>query len=147
VLDPWVEAVRAEGRQPDSHRVAVARHFVVSDDPGAAAASSNGAVTARLAAGAPAPHESLKVYEQWFAEVPKGDRMMTQLLEGAAADRLIPQDSFIGTAAACISEIDRMRTTYRITDVILSGISDGPTTTATDQNLARFADEVIPHFR
>jgi alkanesulfonate monooxygenase SsuD/methylene tetrahydromethanopterin reductase-like flavin-dependent oxidoreductase (luciferase family) len=146
VLDPFLAAVEAAGRSADDHRVGIVRHFVVSDDPQAARASSNGAALSRLAAGDAAPHESVKVYEQWFAEVPKGDRMLSQLVEGEAADRLIPQDAFIGDASACIAEVERMYTEYGITDIVLSGAASGPTTRGVDSNLARFAGEVIPHF-
>jgi alkanesulfonate monooxygenase SsuD/methylene tetrahydromethanopterin reductase-like flavin-dependent oxidoreductase (luciferase family) len=146
VIDPWMDAVQAAGRLVDDHRVGICRHFVVSDDPRAASASSNGAALSRLAAGGPAPHESMKVYQQWFAEVPKGDRMMRQLVEGEAADRLVPQDAFIGDASACIAEIQRMQAEFRITDIILSGAASGPATTDADNNLARFAAEVIPAF-
>jgi hypothetical protein len=88
----------------------------------------------------------MKVYQQWFAEVPKGDRMMRQLVEGEAADRLVPQDAFIGDASACIAEIQRMQAEFGITDIILSGAASGPATTDADNNLARFAAEVIPAF-
>jgi alkanesulfonate monooxygenase SsuD/methylene tetrahydromethanopterin reductase-like flavin-dependent oxidoreductase (luciferase family) len=146
VLDPFVAAVEAAGRSADDHRVGIVRHFIVSDDPVAARASSNGAALSRLAAGDAAPHESVKVYEQWFAEVPKGDRMLSQLVEGEAADRLIPQDAFIGDASACVAEVERMYTEFGITDIVLSGSASGPTTSDVDGNLARFAGEVIPHF-
>jgi alkanesulfonate monooxygenase SsuD/methylene tetrahydromethanopterin reductase-like flavin-dependent oxidoreductase (luciferase family) len=128
VFDPWVDAVKAAGRGVGDHRVGIVRHFVISDDPAAALASSNGAGLSRLAAGEAAPHESVKVYEQWFAEVPKGDRMLRQLVEGDAADRLIPQDAFIGDAPACIAEVERMNAEFGITDIILSGAANGPTT-------------------
>jgi alkanesulfonate monooxygenase SsuD/methylene tetrahydromethanopterin reductase-like flavin-dependent oxidoreductase (luciferase family) len=145
VLDPWIDAVKGAGG--DERRVGIVRHFVVSDDPEAARASSNGAGIARLAAGDPAPHESVKVYEQWFAEVPKGDRMLSQLVEGDAADRLIPQDAFIGDASACVAEIERMHAEFGITDIMLSGAASGPTTAAVDANLARFANEVIARIK
>ena len=146
VLDPFFDGVRAAGRRIDDHRVGIVRHFVVSDDPEAARASSNGAALSRLAAGEAAPHESVKVYQQWFAEVPKGDRMLTQLVEGEGAGRLIPQDAFIGDAAACIAEVERMHTEFGITDIVLSGAASGPSTSDVDSNLARFAGEVISHF-
>jgi hypothetical protein len=60
---------------------------------------------------------------------------------------MLPQDAFIGPAEACIAEIERMHDVYGITDVIISGISEGPTTTAADDNLRRFAAEVAPRFR
>jgi alkanesulfonate monooxygenase SsuD/methylene tetrahydromethanopterin reductase-like flavin-dependent oxidoreductase (luciferase family) len=147
VLDPWADCVRADGRDPHDYRVGVVRPFVVSDDPQAAAASSAGAVIARIAAGEPAPTEGLKVYQEWFAEVPRNERMMTQLVEGAAANRLVPQDAFIGSAPACVAEIEWMHQTFGITDVIIAGMAEGPSTDPVDANLARFATEIVPHFR
>jgi alkanesulfonate monooxygenase SsuD/methylene tetrahydromethanopterin reductase-like flavin-dependent oxidoreductase (luciferase family) len=145
-VDPWREAIRANGRRPEDYRAAVMRHFVVTDEP-PVRANTAGASTARMAAGAPAPNDSLKVYEAWFAETPKSDRMLTQMIEGDAAGTLVPQDAFLGDASACISEIERMHSAFGITDFILSGISKGPDTRDADGNLARFAAEVIPHFR
>jgi alkanesulfonate monooxygenase SsuD/methylene tetrahydromethanopterin reductase-like flavin-dependent oxidoreductase (luciferase family) len=145
-VDPWAGAVRAAGGDPGEQRVGIVRHFVVDDDP-AAAYAEPGASLSKVAAGAPAPHESLEVYAGWFAELPKRDRMITQLLEGDAAGRLLPQNAFVGTAGDCIAEIERMHTDYGITDVILSGSANGPSTEAVDANLRRFAGRVMGHFR
>jgi alkanesulfonate monooxygenase SsuD/methylene tetrahydromethanopterin reductase-like flavin-dependent oxidoreductase (luciferase family) len=144
VVDPWIAATREAGGDPGAHRAAVVRHFQVHDE---LIPTAGGASTARLAAGQPATSDGMKVYEQWFAEVPKTDRMMTQLIEGDAAGRLVPQDAFIGPPEACAGEIERMRAEFHITDVILSGISDGPTTDAADANLKRFATQVISLLR
>jgi alkanesulfonate monooxygenase SsuD/methylene tetrahydromethanopterin reductase-like flavin-dependent oxidoreductase (luciferase family) len=146
VIDPWKEAILADGRDPGDYRAAIMRHFIVTDDA-PPRANRSGASIARMAAGEPAPNESLKVYESWFAETPKSDRMLTQMVEGDAAGRLAPQDAFLGDPAACIAEIQHMLDAFGITDVILSGISEGATTRDTDANLERFAAEVIPHFR
>jgi hypothetical protein len=40
-----------------------------------------------------------------------------------------------------------MHREFAVTDVIISGMSDGPSTAATDANITRFAREVMPHFR
>jgi hypothetical protein len=119
----------------------VVRHFQVHDE---LVPTSSGASIARLAAGGRSENEAMDVYERWFAEVPKGDRMMTQLVEGEAAGRLVPQDAFIGPPEACAAEIRRMRDEFHITDVIISGIASGPTTDGADANLRRFVEEVVP---
>jgi alkanesulfonate monooxygenase SsuD/methylene tetrahydromethanopterin reductase-like flavin-dependent oxidoreductase (luciferase family) len=141
VVDPWRDALRADGLDPSAHRAAVVRHFQVHDE---LVTTDSGAGLARLAAGGRAENEAMDVYERWFAEVPKTDRMMTQLVEGAAAGRLVPQDAFIGPPEACAAEIRRMRDEFHITDVILAGIASGPTTDAADDNLRRFVEEVVP---
>lgn len=143
VVDPWREGLGAKAQEM---RAGVVRHFIVTD---AAAAPPNVASSAiaRIAAGGAAETEGLKVYEDWFREVPKNDRMMTQLVEGDAAGRLVPQDAFFGDAAACVAEVKRMRADFGITDIILAGGGDGPSTAAPDKLLERFAKEVIPHFR
>jgi len=145
VVDPWVAAVRADGRDPAAQRAGVVRHFQVHDE--LVTTSADGASLARLAAGGPSENEAMDVYERWFGEVPKSDRMLTQLVEGCAAGRLVPQDAFIGPPDACAAEIRRMRDEFRITDVIIAGMASGPTTDAADGNLSRFMAEVVPLLR
>ncbi len=145
VLEPWRRALRADGRDPDELRVGICRHFVVDD--GAAPTSTGGAVLGRLAEGAEAPDEATRVYQRWFAEVPPDDPMMRQLAEGQRAGRLLPQDAFIGSAAACIDEIERMHDVFGITDVIVAGLSGSGSPEASTANLRRLAEEVLPRFR
>ena len=146
VVDPYFDALDRAGVDRSTRRVGVCRPFVVDDDPAAAAATSHGAATADLARGAAAASEAQEVYATWFAEVPAGDRMMTQLVEGAEAGRLVPQDTFYGTAVACIAEIERMRAEFGVTDVIVAGLGGNQTDQSSDDNLTRLAREVIPHF-
>jgi alkanesulfonate monooxygenase SsuD/methylene tetrahydromethanopterin reductase-like flavin-dependent oxidoreductase (luciferase family) len=149
VLDPWLEALRAKSHNSRDYRVGLVRPFVVTDEESPADARARGAVTARLAAGERAPTYALEIYQKWFAEMPQGERMLTQIVEGAAAGRLLPQDTFIGTPAACIAEIEHMHAEYGLTDVIMysRGIEPAQTLEAGTENLVRFAREVIPHFR
>ena len=147
VLDPWRAAIAASGQQPADYRVGIARPFIVNDDPAAAAASSNGAALARVAAGAPIPHESMRVYGEWLMELAPSDRMKTQLIEGEQAGTLVPQDAFIGSAGACAAEARRMHDEYGVTDILVAGYSGTQPLDAVDANLTRLAEEVLPLLR
>jgi alkanesulfonate monooxygenase SsuD/methylene tetrahydromethanopterin reductase-like flavin-dependent oxidoreductase (luciferase family) len=146
VLDPWRSALADRGRDASDYRVGIARPFVVNDDP-SAAASSNGVALAKVAAGGPIPHESMRVYEAWLRELSPADRMKTQLIEGNDDGTLIPQDAFIGSADACIAEALRMYDEYGITDIIVPGYTGAQPPEAVDANLVRLANEVLPALR
>jgi alkanesulfonate monooxygenase SsuD/methylene tetrahydromethanopterin reductase-like flavin-dependent oxidoreductase (luciferase family) len=147
VLDPWRAALADRGRDAADFRVGIARPFVVNDDPAAAAASSNGVALAKVAAGGPVPHESMRVYEGWLKELSPADRMKTQLIEGNQDGTLIPQDAFVGSADACIAEALRMYDEYGITDIIVPGYSGSQPVEVVDANLVRLANEVLPALR
>jgi hypothetical protein len=70
--------------------------------------------------------------------------MLTQMVEGDLAGRLVPQDAYFGDATACTAEIKRMNALFGITDLILSGITDGRITRDADAALAKFASDVMP---
>jgi alkanesulfonate monooxygenase SsuD/methylene tetrahydromethanopterin reductase-like flavin-dependent oxidoreductase (luciferase family) len=147
VLDPWRAALAARGRAASEYRVGIARPFVVNDDPAAAVGSSNGVALAKVAAGGPVPHESMRVYDGWMRELPASDRMKTQLIEGDHDGTLIPQDSFVGSADACVAEAWRMHDEFGITDIIVPGFTGSQPVDLVDANLARLAHEVLPALR
>ncbi|MEO5839578.1 MAG: LLM class flavin-dependent oxidoreductase [Acidimicrobiales bacterium] len=147
VLDPWRAVLSDRGHNADDYRVGIARPFVVNDNPDAAAASSNGVALAKVAAGGPIPHESMRVYEGWLRELSPTDRMKTQLIEGNDDGTLIPQDAFVGSADACIAEALRMHHEYGITDIIVPGYSGAQPVENVDSNLVRLANEVLPALR
>jgi alkanesulfonate monooxygenase SsuD/methylene tetrahydromethanopterin reductase-like flavin-dependent oxidoreductase (luciferase family) len=147
VLDPWRSALTASGRNPSDYRVGIARPIVVSDDPAAIAASSNGVALAKVAAGGAIPHESMRVYDGWLRELPTTDRMKTQLIEGHHDGTLIPQDAYIGSADACIDEIRRMYEEFGVTDIIVPGFTGSQPPEVVDANLTRLANEVLPELR
>lgn len=143
VLAPY----RAATAHDPTRRIGICRPFVVNDDPRAAAATSHGAVLAQVAAGAPAPNEAMAVYEGWLAELPPDDPMLRQLVGAARTGRVLPQDVFVGPAAACAAEIRRMHAEYGITEVIVPGMSGAQAPEAVDANLQRLAHEVLPLLR
>jgi alkanesulfonate monooxygenase SsuD/methylene tetrahydromethanopterin reductase-like flavin-dependent oxidoreductase (luciferase family) len=147
VLDPWRAALVAGGRNPSDYRVGIARPILVNDDPAAAAASSNGVALAKVAAGGAIPHESMRVYEGWLRELSTTDRMKSQLIEGERDGTLIPQDAFIGSAAACVAEIRRMHDEFGVTDIIVPGYTGSQPVDIVDANLTRLAHEVLPELR
>ena len=147
MLDPWRAALADRGRNAADYRVGIARPLVVNDDPAAAAASSNGVALANVAAGEPIPFESMRVYERWMSELSATDRMKTQLIEGNESGTLIPQDAFVGSAAACIAEARRMNDEYGITDIIVPGFTGAQPAETVDANLVRLATEVLPVLR
>ena len=137
VLDPWLEAVRAEGREPSDHRVGIVRPFVVTDEEQPPAEPSAG-----ITGG---DSYTAKMYAEWFAQV--DDAMTRQLAEGARTGRTIPQGAFRGTAHQCIAEIERFHAEHGVTDVVLWGVAAGTEPERSLPHLERFAREVMPHFR
>lgn len=139
VLDPWLEAVAAAGSAPDEYRVGIVRGFQVADDPEAYRAEWRGS------AAAAGERRAQQIYGEWMSA--SADRMVEQLAEGRAANRLIPQNVFFGTPAQCIAEIERFNREFHVTDLITRGVFPGQAPEDELPNLERFANEVIPHFR
>jgi alkanesulfonate monooxygenase SsuD/methylene tetrahydromethanopterin reductase-like flavin-dependent oxidoreductase (luciferase family) len=147
VLDPWRADLTARGRDASDYRIGIARPLVVSDDPNAAAVSSDGVALAKVAAGGAIPHESMRVYDTWMRELSANDRMKTQLIEGDHDGTLIPQDAFVGTADACVTEALRMHHEFGVTDIIVPGFTGSQPADRVDANLTRLAREVLPVLR
>lgn len=140
VLDPWLAAVRADGRRPEDHRVGIVRPFLVTDDDRLRASFQK-----RAGAFQGGSYVSDK-YLEWFAEI--DDAMTRQLDEGEKTGRTIPQSLFAGTPEECIRELEWFATEFGVTDVILGGwgTSSGDDPGPSTANLERFAREVMPHF-
>ena len=83
----------------------------------------------------------MEAYTTFFRETPDdyGD--------GWRADDAIPQNVFVGNADACVTEIQRMRTTFGITDIASAGLPPGVDPSFMAGNLERLAHEVLPQIR
>jgi alkanesulfonate monooxygenase SsuD/methylene tetrahydromethanopterin reductase-like flavin-dependent oxidoreductase (luciferase family) len=135
VLDPFLEATKGEER-----RIGIVRPFFVTED-------ENLRANLQKRAGAFAVDSYItRMYREWFAQI--DDAMTRQLAEGEATGRTIPQSPFAGTPEECIREIEWFAEEFGITDVILSGFgtSSGDDPGPSNENLTRFAEEVMPHF-
>ena len=59
----------------------------------------------------------------------------------------MPQRLFVGDAEACVAEIQRMRQTFGVTDIVSAGLPPGVDPDFMDANLERLARDVLPHVR
>jgi alkanesulfonate monooxygenase SsuD/methylene tetrahydromethanopterin reductase-like flavin-dependent oxidoreductase (luciferase family) len=130
VLDPWIEALRAEGRDPADHRVGIIRSFLVTDDP-----------ERDWARWKPAEKYRTAVYRDMMKATPD------DYGRGWGDEDSIPQTVFVGSAEECVAELRRFIDTYGFTDVAVSGLPPGVDRDFMDRNLERLATEVIPRLR
>ena len=128
VLDPWREAVRAEGGDPDRYRVGLIRSVYVSDD-----------VERDWPEFRRAERYRMSIYNRFMAETPDtyawGD------------PESIPQTVIIGSPDHCVAELRSFIDTYGITDIATSGLPPGIDPGVMATNLERLATEVIPRLR
>ena len=130
VLDPWLEAVRAAGRDPAEHRVGIIRSFLVTDDP-----------ERDWAIWKPAERYRMSVYRDMMRATPD------DYGRGWGDGDAIPQTVFVGTADECVAELLSYLDTYGFTDLTMSGLPPGVDPDFMAANLERFANEVIPRVR
>lgn len=125
VLDPWRDAVRAAGRDPDDHRVGIIRTVYVTDDRERDWPMIRAAERYRMS-----------IYTRFMAETPD-----TYAWGDAGA---IPQSVIVGTADEVTAELQAFVDTYGITDIASSGLPPGIDPDYMAANLERLARDVIP---
>ena len=125
VLDPWREAVRAQGGDPDTMRVGIIRSVFVSDDKERDWPMIRAAERYRMS-----------VYDRFMAETPDSYDWGNP---GA-----IPQTVIIGTAEECAAQLRAFIDDFDITDLATSGLPPGIDPAVMGRNLERLASEVIP---
>lgn len=128
VLDPWLDDVRADGRDPDDYRVGIIRSFYVSDDRERDWPVMREAERFRMA-----------IYQRFMASTPD------EYGWGDAGG--IPQSAFMGTADECAAEIVSFARTYGMTDIASSGLPPGIDPDYMAANLERLATDVLPRVR
>jgi alkanesulfonate monooxygenase SsuD/methylene tetrahydromethanopterin reductase-like flavin-dependent oxidoreductase (luciferase family) len=128
VLDPWREAVRDAGRDPEEYRVGLIRSVYVTDDRERDWPTIRDAERFRMG-----------VYTKFMAETPDD--------YGWGHPEAIPQTVIVGTADECVEELQALISTYGITDLATSGLPPGISPDFMATNLERLATEVIPRLR
>ena len=128
VLDPWREAVEADGRDPDDYRVGIIRSVYVTDDVEKDWPTIRDAERFRMG-----------VYGTFMAETPDD--------YGWGSEGGIPQNVIIGNAEEVTKELSEFIHLYGITDIATSGLPPGIDPEFMARNLERLASEVIPHLK
>jgi alkanesulfonate monooxygenase SsuD/methylene tetrahydromethanopterin reductase-like flavin-dependent oxidoreductase (luciferase family) len=130
VLDPWRDDLRASGRDPAEYRVGIIRSWLLTDDPERDWAPIRDAERYRMA-----------LYADFFAQ--SDDRYTAFGRE----HQPIPQTWIVGDAEAVAGELASFVDEYGITDVCCWGVPPGVDPDRMNENLERFAMEVMPRFR
>ena len=128
VLDPWREAVGADGRDPSDYRVGIIRSVYVTDDRDRDWPIIRDAERFRMG-----------VYTKFMAETPDD--------YGWGGSGSIPQNVIVGTADECVAELKSFITEFGITDIATSGLPPGIDPEFMAGNLERLANDVIPFLR
>lgn len=131
VLDPWRDALRAAGRDPEQRRVGIIRSVYVTDDP------ERDWVWLREA-----ERYRMRVYGRFAEEA--------GLAGGAAlyADRdRIPQRPVVGNVDHCVAELVAFIREFGFTDVVGWGAVPGEPPSRVTPMLERLFTEVVPQVR
>ena len=129
VLDPWREAVRAAGRDPDARRVGIIRSCFVTDDPERDWPPVRAAEKYRG-----------ELYNRFFAE-------SGQERSWYRAGERIPQTWVVGNVERCVAELSRFIAEHGITDMVTWAVPPGLRPSLMNRSLERFAREVAPRLR
>ena len=130
VLDPYREALEADGRDPSTYRVGIARSILVTDDPERDWPKVREAERYRMS-----------VYQKFFAESPD------EYGWGRKDASPIPQTWIVGDADHCVRELQAFIDEFGITDISMLGLPPGLDPDEMGRNLERVAHDVLPRVR
>jgi len=126
-FDPWVDALRADGRNPADHRVGIIRSVLVTDDRDTDWPLVRAAEKYRMA-----------LYQRFFEESGEGF--------GDPADA-IPQTWIVGDVQHCVDELKRFIDTFGITDIVTMAVPPGLRAEQMGASLERLFREVVPRVK
>jgi alkanesulfonate monooxygenase SsuD/methylene tetrahydromethanopterin reductase-like flavin-dependent oxidoreductase (luciferase family) len=129
VLDPWLAAVRAAGRDPSARRVGIIRSCYVTDDPERDWPAVRAAERYRG-----------ELYNRFFAE-------SGQERSWYRAGPRIPQTWVVGNVDHCVTELSAFIAEHGITDLVTWAVPPGLRPEQMNRSLERFAREVAPRLR
>lgn len=141
VLDPWQQALRDTGRDPDDKRVGIIRGVFVTDDaerewtPVAAAERYRRGVYAGIIK---ASSDHKRAAKQRGPNEPSEPRQ---------PDPLNPLVWTVGDVDHCVAELTAMIVDHGVTDLVTWGGPPGLAPSVMNQSLQRFAQDVIPRVR
>ncbi len=125
-FDPWVAAVRAQGRQPSDHRVGIIRSILVTDDKEAEWPVVRAAERYRM-----------RLYQRFFDE--SG--------EGFGDGDPVPQTWVVGDVDSCVAQLRAFIAEFGITDIVTMAVPPGLRAEQMAPSLERLFTEVAPRLK
>lgn len=126
-FDTWVDALQADGRRPDDHRIGIIRSVLVTDNRTADWPLVRAAEKYRMA-----------LYQRFFEESGEG--------LGETGEP-IPQTWIVGDADHCVAELTSFIETFGITDVVTMAVPPGLSTEQMNGSLERLFRDVVPRVK
>ncbi|MFU8816005.1 MAG: LLM class flavin-dependent oxidoreductase [Pseudomonadales bacterium] len=126
-FDPWVDALRADGRDPADYRVGIIRSVLVTDDRNTDWPLIRAAERYRM-----------QLYQRFFEESGEG------LGEQGEA---IPQTWIVGDVDHCVRELLGFIEAFGITDVVTMAVPPGLRAEQMSTSLERLFKEVVPRVK
>ena len=128
VIDPWLEAVRAGGRDPSAYRRGIMRGILVTEDRDSDWPVIRAAEIYRI-----------QLYQRFSDE--SGGEGIDQ--EG----ELVPQTWIIGTVDECVAQICEFVREFGITDMTTMAVPPGLRTEQMNNSLERLFRDVVPRVK
>ena len=128
-IEVWLEALKANGRDPDDYRIGIIKSCFVTDDKERDWAAIRTAERFRM---------------EYYA------RAFEAAGRGAPPDQdkeRISQNWVVGDVDHCVSELNAFIRQNRITDLVTWAVPPGLRTGAVEASLHRFATEVVPRLK
>ena len=125
--DPWVNALRDSGRNPDDYRVGIIRSILVTDDK----ASDWEPVRA-------SERYRMQLYRKFFEESGEGF--------GRKGEQ-VPQTWIVGDVDHCVAELKHFIRTFGITDIVSMAVPPGLRAGDMSDSLERLFTEVVPRVK
>jgi alkanesulfonate monooxygenase SsuD/methylene tetrahydromethanopterin reductase-like flavin-dependent oxidoreductase (luciferase family) len=130
-LDPWREALAADGRDPSGYRVGIIRSCLVTDDP------ERDWPPIRAA-----EHRRMAVYNQFRA-----DSGGHGGVAGITEEQRIPQGWIVGTEDQCVERLAAFIREFGLTDIVTWAVPPGMRPDQMNPSLERYASAVVPRLR
>ena len=126
-FDPWVEALRADGRNPRDKRVGIIRSILVTDDRDADWPMVRAAERYRM-----------ELYRRFFAESGEGI---------GEKGEPVPQTWIIGNVEQCVAELKSFIERFGMTDIVTMSVPPGLSAEQMAPSLERLFRDVVPALR
>ena len=127
VIDPWLDAVKSEGRNPEAYRKGIIRSILVTDDRDTDWPVIRAAEKYRM-----------QLYQRFREE--SGQRI-------GEVGETVPQTWIVGTEDECVAEICTFVKEFGFTDIATMAVPPGLRTEQMNSSLERLFRDVVPRVK